>query len=166
MTARVRLRTPTRGDLPTIRALWTHAATMAPVGGIVTFSDEEAERWFRRKIDPGSVTDRYFLIDDERGLPVGEISVSRFDPSRWSGALNVKVHADHRGRGLGHAAMEAFLTWYFEELGAREITDDLALGNDGGRRLMEDFGFVHDPSFTDVHMMRLDRAAWQARRRR
>ena len=165
MTQQVRLRPPTRADLPFIRALWADAATMEAVGGIVPLSVDAAEAWFRRMVDPGAPTDRYFLIETTDGRPIGEISFHRRDLERDTAGLNVKVLASERGRGHGHAAMTTFLTWYFEELGAREITDDLAPGNLPGRRLMERFGFVHDPSIEGVRFMRLDRVTWLERRR-
>ena len=56
MTERVRLRPPTRADLPFIRGLWADVATMEAVGGIVTLSADAAEAWFRRMVDPGAPT--------------------------------------------------------------------------------------------------------------
>lgn len=165
MTAKVRLRTPTRDDLPFIRSIWEDEATMEAVGGTHAFPDDRAELWFRRMIDPGAPTDRYFLIETADGRPVGEISFHRRDLERDTADLNVKVLARERRRGYGHAAMEAFLAWYFDELGAREIVDRLRIGNEGGLRLMTSTGFVHDPSVEGVHMMRLDRDRWRARAR-
>ena len=165
MPASVRLRVPTRADLPFIRALWADPQTMGAVGGPVALTAERAEAWFRRMVDPGAPTDRYFLIEDARGRPVGEISFHRRDLARDTAGLNVKVLASARGAGFGRAALEAFLSWYFADFGGAEITDDLRPDNEGGRRLMEQFGFVHDPSFAGVHFMRLTRTAWEARDR-
>jgi RimJ/RimL family protein N-acetyltransferase len=135
---------------------------MAPVGGPVLLDDEQAARWFERMVDPGRPTDCYRLILDGQGRPVGEISYHRFDPGTGTAGLNVKVAHTERGRGYGTEALRQFLEMYFRDESHHCITDDIAPENEGGQKLLLEFGFEHDPSVKEVFFVYLTRERYEA----
>lgn len=158
----ITLKTPTWEDMAYIRWLWSDPESMAPVGGPIPLSDQGARRWFADVIDPGSDTGRYCLILDPCGQPVGEISFHHLDRQQMRARFNIKIAADARGQGYAHQAMLRFLDEFFNQLGGREMVDDIALDNLRGQQVLLDFGFVHDPSQEDVFLVRLTRQRFNA----
>lgn len=139
-TIMITLLKPTKTDLPFIDRLWRDEATMKAVGGPVCLTKEKMEKWFERMVDPGSLTDRYFIVFYDK-LPVGEASFHRFDPITKTGDLNIKVLAKHRGHGIAKRALEQLLKIYFTEFKAEAIFDPVAIRNLAGQRFLADFGF-------------------------
>ncbi len=159
---RVTLRRPGLEDLGYIRTLWADPATMEAVGGPVPRSMEQMEDWYRRMVDPGSPHDRYFLICDREGTPVGEASFHRYDPKSKTAELNFKIEARHRYRGHGPEALRLLLDFYFGEFGGEVMMDPVRLENLSGQRALRTFGFEHDRSRTDVCLLRLTRERYQS----
>lgn len=158
---KVILRTPGRQDLEYIRSLWADPDTMGDVGGPVVLDDDRALRWFQRMVDPGSPGDRYFLICELGGRPVGEVSFHRYDSQTKRAELNVKVQAGHRGQGYGAEAVRLLLDFYFEEFGGEVIEDPVALDNVAGQALLIKLGFVRDVTRGDAAWYRMSRVAFQ-----
>jgi len=154
---RVALKRPRFSDMDFVRRLWADGATMAAVGGTHELDDESARRWFARVVDPGESGHSYYLVLDEAGEPVGEVSCHRMDAAGRFADLNLKILASKRGRGYGEAALRLFLRHFFLELEGRRLDDPLAPGNAAARRLLERQGFEHDASVPEVLMMRLER---------
>lgn len=145
-----------------IRWLWTDPETMKPVGGPVYLDDRQARRWFGRMVDPGSPTDCYRLILNEAHEPVGEISFHRLDLDSMSADLNIKVASTERRKGYASEAMLLFLDFFFNHLGGRLLTDDVALENISGQQALLVFGFEHDPSVEEVFRLRMTRRQYNA----
>ena len=68
----VYLRLPNHSELKYIQWLWSDPETMKEVGGPICFSNEQAEKWFAKKISPGKGTDCYCLIFNTNDEPVGK----------------------------------------------------------------------------------------------
>ena len=127
-----------------MRWLWSDEATMAPVGGPVLLTDEIAERWFRRMVDPGNPLDGYYLIVDAQDRPVGEVSWHRLDPYTMTAALNLKVAHAERRQGYGSDALVQLLHEFFCRRGGKLMIDDVAVDNLGGQQMLLRFGFEAD----------------------
>ena len=155
------LRPPRLADLDFIRALWADRETMAPVGGPVILDDAQARRWYARLVNPGQPSDLYCLVW-AHGQPVGEVSFHRLDPATMTADFNVKILAARRGRGYGRAAMRLLLDHFFNHLGGRLMTDDLAPDNLVGQAALRRFGWEHDPGATGVCRLRLTRDRFNA----
>jgi RimJ/RimL family protein N-acetyltransferase len=160
---RVQLRPPRWEEMAFVRWLWADPETMRPVGGPVLLSDEEARRWFARMVDPGSPTDFYCLIYNEKNQPIGEISLHHLDREGMEANFNVKIAAPFQGQGYAREAMGVFLGDFFHRLGGRAIVDDVALDNEAGQQVLLRFGFKHDPSATDVFRLRMTREWFESR---
>jgi RimJ/RimL family protein N-acetyltransferase len=130
---------------------------MKPVGGPVLLSDDQAKRWFKHMIDPGRPTERYRLILDDHGDPVGEISFHHLDPNTMTAMFNLKIAHSERGKGYGREAMLIFLNQFFNELGGKEMLDDIAPDNQRGQELLLRFGFERDRSAESGFMIRMTR---------
>jgi RimJ/RimL family protein N-acetyltransferase len=135
------LRPPAPSDMAFVRWLWADEETMRPVGGPILLSDDEAERWYARVVDPGRGADCYCLIRLLDDSPVGEISFHRLEPQRMAADLNLKVMASARGRGFGREAGHRFLDYYFNSFGGRLLADNLAPGNALGQAAIAGLGF-------------------------
>lgn len=152
---RVKLKIPQWEDMEFILKLWADAETMAPVGGPVLLTDEQARRWFERMADPGNLKDCYRLILNKSDEPVGEVSCHRMDRESMTGEFNIKVIYSERGNGYAAEAMRLFLDHFFKELGGCEIVDPVALSNHAGQKTLMKFGFEHDPSEEEIFMLRM-----------
>ncbi|MDO9067900.1 MAG: GNAT family N-acetyltransferase [Deltaproteobacteria bacterium] len=151
----VRLRHPELEDLAYIRKLWADPDTMKEVGGPIVMDEERARRWFEKMVDPGSPGDRYFLIFNRENLPVGEASFHRFDPGTKTAEFNLKVEARHRYKSYGPEAARLILEYFFSGFGGEVMVDPIALENTAGQKALLSIGFEHDPSRTDVFMVRM-----------
>jgi len=154
---RIHLKSPEWDDMPFIRRLWSDPETMRPVGGPVHLTDEQAEDWFARKIDPGRSTDCYRLILDNENRPVGEISYRHLDVESMTAFFNIKIMHAERGKGYAKEAMQVFLDQFFNQRGGRVMIDDVALDNVGGQQVLLRLGFEHDPSTGEVFRLRMTR---------
>jgi len=144
------LRPPAPGDMAFVRRLWADEETMRPVGGPILLTDDQAERWYARVVDPGQGTDCYCLIRLWDDSPVGEVSFHRLDARRMAADLNLKVMASARGRGIGQEAGRRFLEYYFNSFGGRVLADNVAPDNASGQALIAGLGFRQVPGPVDV----------------
>ncbi len=157
------LRPPKRSELEYIRRLWSDPDTMKEVGGPVTdFSNEKAEKWFARMVQPGRRTDCYCLIFDPDDQAVGEVSFHNLDWGAMTAEFNIKIDARYRGKGYAHEAMRVFFRFFFSDLGGEVMVDDIALENRTGQRALLAFGFAHDPAVSDAFRVRLTRERFLA----
>jgi RimJ/RimL family protein N-acetyltransferase len=134
---------------------------MAAVGGPIDMSSDQADAWFARYVDPGNPADRYRLIIDPSGNPVGEISCHRMDWKTMTAEFNLKVQHSVRGRGYGTAAMLIFLREFFVDLGGREMVDPIAVGNVAGQEALIKFGFEHDSTRDGIMVLRMSAERFQ-----
>ena len=137
----VYLRKPQIDELVFIRRLWGDRDTMAPVGGPIDLPDAKAKDWFARMIEPGSLSNCYFLIFTDSDLPVGEISFHNWNPDQRSAHLNVKILASCRGHGYAKDALRRFLKFFFLRVGGQLMIDDVAPDNHAGQQLLRSIGF-------------------------
>ncbi|NQT87663.1 GNAT family N-acetyltransferase [bacterium] len=149
------LRPPRVDDLLFIRMLWADPETMAAVGGPIDLPEAKARDWFARMVEPGGPANCYCLIFNQADVPVGEISFHRWDPKGRTAELNIKVLASHRRHGYGKDALYTFLAWFFCRVGGRTMTDDVAIDNPAGQRLLFSLGFEKDDAVSDVCKMAL-----------
>lgn len=147
-----------------IRRLWSDPETMRPVGGPVHLTDEQAEDWFARKIDPGNPTDSYRLILDHENRPVGEISHHHLDAESMTASFNIKIMHAERGKGYAKEAMQIFLNEFFNVRGGRVMMDDVALDNLAGQEALIRFGFEHDSNAGEVFRLRMTRERFNSLR--
>lgn len=93
----------------------------------------------------------------EENRRVGEISFHRLDLDSMTAGLNIKVASTERGKGYAKEAMLLFLDDFFNHMGGRVMTDDVALDNDGAQQALLRFGFEHDQGVKDVFRLRMTR---------
>ena len=157
---RVTLRHPRRDDLAYIGNLWSDPKTMKEVGGPLLYSKEKLKNWYSNYIEPGKSSNCYFLIFNEDGTPVGEVSYHGWDSSQREASLNIKIEAGYRGRGYACEALSALLKFYFVKVGGETMIDHLAPDNLGAKYFLEKFGFIEQLGSTDPRIMKLNRRAY------
>jgi len=153
----ITLKKPEKDDLDFIQWLWSDQETMKSVGGPVIMNDQEADEWFRRMVDPGSQENRYRLILNLQGIPIGEISYHRLDPRMLCAEFNIKIASQYRGKGFAGQAMLLFLDEYFNIVGGQVMIDKIALSNLIGQRALLEFGFEHEPSSSEYFLVKITR---------
>lgn len=154
---RVYLKTLQWEDMAFVRQLWADPETMAPVGGVVLLSDEQAEQWFNRMTDPANESDCYRLVVNEDGQCVGEVSSHRLDRATMTGQFNLKICHAHRRKGYAQEAMRLFLDYFFGAYGGQVMIDSVAFDNRLGQKALLQFGFEHDPGMDDCFMLKMTR---------
>jgi len=157
MTNGLTLKKPTADDLGFIQWLWSDPKTMDPVGGPITLDDEEAAKWFAKKVSPGSASDYYRLILNQDNIPVGEVSFHRLDLDTMTADFNIKIASKYRGQGYAKQAMYLFLDYFFNEFNGQIMIDKVAKNNAAGKKVLLDFGFVEDPSEEEFYFLRLSK---------
>lgn len=141
---KVYLRPPTYKELVYIKWLWSDPDTMKEVGGPIELSDDEADKWYSRMINPGNDRNFYCLIFNRKDEPVGEVSFHRYNHNTKAAEFNIKIAHKHRGEGYSFEAIHLILKYYFYEFGGEIMKDRVALENIAGQKILEKFGFEHD----------------------
>ena len=108
----IEVKETTVGDLPLVQRLWADGDVMRFVGfpeGLRQ-TDEEMQNWFRWIESGRPVRNHYAIFED--GTYCGEAFYA-IDPEHLDAALDIKLFAFARGRGIGtaglrHAIREAF----------------------------------------------------------
>jgi RimJ/RimL family protein N-acetyltransferase len=136
----IKLISPTINNIPFIDSLWRDNDTMKLIGGPVCLTKEKFQKWFSRMVDPGSATDRYFLITQNQ-TPVGEASFHRYNAITQTAELNIKIKSEFRGNGIAKIALKKLLAYYFGSFGGEEMFDPVAPKNIPGQNLLSSFGF-------------------------
>lgn len=149
------LRLPKYEELEYIKWLWMDEETMKEVGGSISLSDENAEKWYRRMVSPGSETDYYCLIFDLEDTSVGEVSFHKYNAETKTGEFNIKIAGLHRGKGYATEAIFLLLGYYFFEFGGQVMEDSIAIDNIVGQQILVKFGFEHDPLVNDAFLVRI-----------
>jgi RimJ/RimL family protein N-acetyltransferase len=153
----IELKLPTHDDMQFIRWLWSDSDTMKPLGGPIHLTDEQAKYWFTEMIDPGSPTDCYRLIFNNRNEPVGEISFHGFNLDDKTAEFNIKIASTVQGKGYAKKAMIVFLDFFFNQFGGRLLVDDVASDNFRGQNVLLNFGFEHEANIKNVFSLRMTR---------
>ncbi len=118
-------------------ALWVVSDTVAPYSRAALWQylenytgDIFAQRQLRLMIS---------LAGD--GTPVGTIDFLNFDPLNNRAELGLFIAAEHRGKGLGHQALELLTAYAREHLGLRQLYVFIALDNTVCLKMFEDYGY-------------------------
>lgn len=149
------LRPPKYDELEYIKWLWLDEKTMKEVGGSINLSDEQADKWYKKVVSPGSETDYYCLIFDLNNLPVGEVSFHKYNAETKTGELNIKIAFGQRRKGYFKEAILLFLGYYFFELGGEVMEDLIATNNTIGQQVLLKYGFEHDLLGKDGFLVRI-----------
>ncbi|QKV97379.1 GNAT family N-acetyltransferase [Streptomyces sp. NA02950] len=128
----VRLRRALRGDAERFREILGHPAVARWWGD----ADHEAAK----ACDPPEDI-RTYAIECE-GTVVGLVqSCEETTPEYRSAGLDIAVHADWQGRGIGGDALHTLARHLFEGAGHHRLTIDPAAANEGAIRLYRRLGF-------------------------
>jgi 8-oxo-dGTP pyrophosphatase MutT (NUDIX family)/RimJ/RimL family protein N-acetyltransferase len=119
--------------------LWSDEETMRDVGGVIPFSLERRETWYRKMVNPTDGKNFYCLIYTLHDIPVGEVSFHRFDEKEGKADFNIKVQSKYRGKGYAKEAIQLFSGFYFYNFDGQVIYDNV--GNVNGQKALQNFGF-------------------------
>ena len=86
--------------------------------------------------------DSYILAVELEGALIGVVQVTEeTDPDYPSAALDIAIHSDHHGRGLGREALRVAIEHLIRERGHHRFTIDPAMENERAIRSYATLGF-------------------------
>lgn len=132
------------------RAMATYVGDMIAAGLDVALARAKADRDFSALLPQGLDTPRHFIYAIlDKGRPAGLLWLADRDDElgRSLFVYGVEIDEDHRGRGLGRAAME-FAETEARRIGIPRVALNVFGGNDGARSLYLALGYRE----TAVHM--------------
>ncbi len=157
------IRPPKYEEIAYINKLWSDIDTTAEIGGPYFLSEEKALPWFRKMVEPTDGKNFYCLIFTNEHKPVGEVSFHRYDNQTKTAELNIKVESIHRGKGYSKEALYLILDYYFNQFGGEIMVDPLLLSNKRGQNMLLSFGFEHDPSDSEVFLLKMTKDRFLSR---
>ncbi|MDQ7807036.1 GNAT family protein [Amycolatopsis sp. A133] len=94
-------------------------------------------------LDPDEGTTTYAIeLDDGTNTVIGiELAFEEADPQYRHAGIDIAVHPDHQGHGLGSDAIRALAGHLFTERGHHRLVIDPAAGNEAAIRLYRSLGF-------------------------
>lgn len=84
---------------------------------------------------------RFVLEDEDDAVPAGSVALSRYNARMLTAELGYQIAPDRQGRGLGSAAVRAFVAQVFAETPLRRIVALIHVDNTASRRLALRLGF-------------------------
>jgi L-amino acid N-acyltransferase YncA len=150
MTAEIVVRDATAEDLPEILAIYNDVVRTSTA----TFSTEEQtleerQAWFEGCRAAGLPV---LVAEDDAGAVAGFATYGPFHDwpgYRMTGEHTMHVRSDRRGRGIGHALLEAVLD-RARQAGLHAIVAGVDADNEGSILLHERLGFVRAGRFPEV----------------
>ena len=143
------IRTATEADLPAILAITNEV--IANTTAIYAFQPqrlEERARWFNELKAGGWPI--IVAVEGEAVMGFGSIGVFRARPGyKYTGEHSVHVHADHRGKGVGRALLQALIA-EAERMELRTIVGGIDAENAVSLKLHADMGFVETARMPNV----------------
>ncbi|WP_410642824.1 GNAT family N-acetyltransferase [Amycolatopsis sp. lyj-346] len=91
-------------------------------------------------LDPDEGTTTYAIEYDDAVIGI-ELAFEEADPQYRHAGIDIAVHPDHQGRGLGADAIRALAEHLFTERGHHRLVIDPAAGNEAAIRLYRSLGF-------------------------
>ncbi|MHB0869030.1 MAG: GNAT family N-acetyltransferase [Chloroflexota bacterium] len=102
-------------------------------------STRERDLWFLDRGVSGNY--RMFAIDDAHGNMIGWITLRNINVEAGTSVLGIALDPTRMGMGYGTDALMAFLDYYFDDMGFREMWLDVAAFNHRAMRSYEKCGF-------------------------
>lgn len=92
----------------------------------------------------------YFLIENERGEPIGRAEFERLDPDHRSAEVMILIgEVAAQGQGYGEDATRTLLRYLFETRNVHRVALQVLADNDRAIRLYERMGFVREGVLRD-----------------
>lgn len=128
-----------REDVDKRQAWPRHADPLLSHNDPRPMSSRERDFWFLER--SASANYRMFAIDDYSGNLVGWLTLRNLDPQAKTSVLGIALDPTKMDRGYGTDALWAFLDYYFDVMGYREMLLDVAAFNRRAMRSYEKCGF-------------------------
>jgi diamine N-acetyltransferase len=102
---------------------------------------QEQIQWMERT---KTETDTHRFIVEHSGAPVGTVIISSIDRANLTANVNIKLHRDARGKGIGKQSIMQALQYCFETLGLFCVTAHVLSYNTASLALFNSCGFVNE----------------------
>jgi RimJ/RimL family protein N-acetyltransferase len=178
---RIRLRAPTRDDLPRFTAWLNDPDIRQYISIFLPFSIEEEESWYesmlKRPIEEHPLVIEIRQLSDEgeeTWLPIGNLGLFSIDWRVRSAEMGIFIgDKSYWDQGYGSEAVSLILRHGFDTLNLQRITLRVFASNPRAIRTYEKVGFVHEGrmrrayydggKYIDVLLMSILREEWRER---
>lgn len=145
----MRIREATEADLPAILEIYNQVVRdTTAIYDDAPSTLEQRQSWFEGRRQAGFPV----LVAEENGAVIGFASYGTWRARwgyRYSVEHSVHVRADHRGRGIGHALMEALIP-LAQQAGLHVMIGAIDAENEGSIRFHERLGFTVSGRYPEV----------------
>lgn len=152
---RIYIKQPRLEELEFVSRLWGDEETMRDIGGVFKFNKDKWEAFYKKMIYPSDGKNFYCLIYLNSGEPIGEVSFHGYDSATKVARFNIKIIANHRGRGYGEEAVRLLLEYYFIDFGGEIIVDNIY--TEAGIKTAEKMNFTIGKPHNGEYNIRLSR---------
>jgi len=128
-----------RGDVDKRQAWPSHTDPLYSHNDPRPMSNRERDFWFLER--SSSATYKMFAIDDLRGNLVGWLTLRNINSQASTSVLGIALNPVWMDMGYGTDSLMAFLDYYFDGMGFKEIRLDVAAFNGRAVRSYEKCGF-------------------------
>lgn len=153
------LKEPSFEQLDYVKKLWQDEKTMETVGGPVVLKNED--EFYKKMVSPGDGMNKYFLIFNEKDIPIGEASFRKKAKESTVAITNIKIQWEYRESGYGKKALDLLSNYYFNEYGGEVLEDDIDIKNVRAQRMFLKYGFQYVPTHKDVYLVRLTKEKFE-----
>jgi len=84
---------------------------------------------------------RLMIVSTEDGTPMGTIDFFSFDPLNNRAELGLLVASEHRGKGIGHMALDLLCDYARNHIGLKQLYIYVDTANEVCLNLFNDYGF-------------------------
>lgn len=123
---------------------WNHDDKMARQTYFIPFpqSQESVKQFAERESTQAPEDDDFrFVVENNQGEVVGNITVNHCDPRVGTLKWGVNTMLEHRRKGYASEALILVMRYYFQELRYQKITIDVYSFNEESAKLHEKLGF-------------------------
>ncbi|MDX9917078.1 MAG: GNAT family N-acetyltransferase [Gudongella sp.] len=135
-------------DAYDMRSWGTHDTILLSDYNFPYINDEEIKQWFRFKTF--NIRNRYFSVRDQEDRLVGYIGIKDRNFFKKSSFLGIVFDPDNINKGLGTKALEAFLTYYFNEMNMKVMYLEVAEFNERAISVYRKLGFRATAYYLDM----------------
>jgi RimJ/RimL family protein N-acetyltransferase len=106
-------------------------------------SAEAVQQWVREEAIRKPDGDAFrFVIENERGEVVGDLTTHHCDPRAGTFSYGVTIRREERHKGYAAEAITLVLRYFFEERRYQKATVSIAIFNEASARLHQKLGFL------------------------
>lgn len=153
------IRTIDKNDMDFIQKLWGDEETMLSSGGVYNVRDEDKDALYGILNKGPGFNNHYIILHDD--IPVGDISVRKYDENTKAVNIDMKINHKDRNKGYGKSALQMVLDYYFNIIQGDELFFEIWLVNYFAQQKLKDYGFEATLIMEDATIMTITKDGYE-----